>query len=135
MRPLFFVSGTLRARVVAFGRGARHTSRIMRMKRFCGAVLVLVAPLLALPAGADTPGIAFSGDARIGVVRDGGQNALGRESGLRLTARARLRLHLRGQTDGGLHFGADLPLEPGRGRFRGGAASVGARGGAFGQGD
>ena len=87
---------------------------------------VALFALLATPALADSPGLSLSGDARMGVVWES-DRALGpAERGLRLSSRARLRLQFRGETDGGLQFGADLRLDEATQRPAGGSVSIGS---------
>ncbi len=71
-----------------------------------------LAALMALPATAEPLGLTLSGDTRMGIVWSEKPDWAGqRESGLRLTSRARLKLRFVGETDGGLRFGAEVNLD------------------------
>ena len=73
---------------------------------------LLLAGALAAPASADTLGPSLSGDARMGLVWSDQPDWAGqRETGLRLTSRARLKLRFEGETTGGLRFGAQFRLD------------------------
>jgi len=81
------------------------------------ALALACAMLLAAPALADRPGLTLRGDARMGLAWSSQPDWAGqRETGLRTTSRARLHIEYRGQTDGGLHFGANITLDPDRNR-------------------
>jgi hypothetical protein len=69
--------------------------------------------LLALPAHADGLGPKISGDARMGLLYERAPDwAQQHETGLRLTARARMKFQFTGETDGGVRFGAMFELDP-----------------------
>ncbi|TVP73095.1 MAG: porin [Rhodobacteraceae bacterium] len=71
-----------------------------------------LATLMALPAKAEPPGLSLSGDARMGIIWSEKPDWAGqRETGLRLTNRARLKLRFQGETDGGLRYGAEVDLD------------------------
>lgn len=70
------------------------------------------AALMTLPAKADPPGLSLSGDARMGIIWSEKPDWAGqRETGLRLTNRARLKLRFQGETDTGLRYGAEVTLD------------------------
>ena len=74
--------------------------------------LAVIGFLLATPVDAQQIGPSISGDARMGLVWERPPAwAAQRESGLRMTSRARLQLEFLGQTDGGLTFGAQIELD------------------------
>ena len=62
----------------------------------------------------------------MGVVWESAPSLGPAESGLRMTARTRLRLQFEGQTDSGLSYGAELRLDKATGRPQGGALRLGA---------
>ena len=74
----------------------------------------VISCLLALPAAGQTQlGPSISGDARMGLAWSQPDPRFGgRQDGLRLTSRARLRLQFLGETDGGTQFGATIDLDP-----------------------
>lgn len=68
--------------------------------------------LLALPVQAEQLGPRLSGEARMGLVWSDRDSRLGpRESGIRMSSRARLKFHFEGETDGGLRFGGEFNLD------------------------
>ncbi len=74
--------------------------------------------LLAVPAAAQTPGPSISGDVQMGLVWQPEPDWAGqRESGLRMTSRARLKFRFTGETDRGLRYGVELRLNEPRTRF------------------
>ncbi|MGY6697293.1 MAG: porin [Roseinatronobacter sp.] len=74
--------------------------------------LPLVALLVAPPVFAQDLGPRLSGDARMGLAYDRPPAWAGqRETGLRMTARARLKFQFTGETDGGTRFGAEFRLD------------------------
>jgi len=78
-----------------------------------GLLSVLLVPM----AKADTPGLSISGDARMGIVWERPAAAPGSDRAeARLHARPRLKLQLRGETDGGIGYGADIELDKPTGR-------------------
>ena len=80
------------------------------MRVIC-TILLVVFPGLA--HAADMRGMSLSGDARMGLVWSQPDPRLGgRQDGLRLTSRARLRVQFLGETDGGTRFGAVVDLDP-----------------------
>ena len=92
--------------------------------------LVCAAIVMASPAAAQqTPepqaGLSLSGDARMGVVYDRPPAWAQRESGLRMTSRARLQFRFRGETDGGLRFGGEFRLDADQNRLRDGRITIG----------
>ena len=92
------------------------------------ALFALLALTLATPLWAEGLGPRVSGDARMGLAWSSNQQpawAGQRESGLRMTNRARLHFEFHGQTDGGLRFGADLTLDTDRQRARLRSLSIG----------
>ena len=81
--------------------------------------LALLCFGIATPALADTPGLTLRGETRMGLVWTSQPDWAGqRETGLRLTNRARLQIAFNGQTDGGLRFGAEVTLDTDRERAR-----------------
>ena len=76
--------------------------------------------VLALPAQAQPLGPSLEGEARMGLAFTRAPAWAGqRETGLRMTSRARLTFHFRGETDRGTAFGAEIRLDPNqRGRPR-----------------
>ncbi|MGY6548045.1 MAG: porin [Roseinatronobacter sp.] len=86
----------------------------LTLLRSCALCLLATLAPPALAQGLDAT---VSGDARMGLVWDRGPDWAGqRETGLRLTNRARLKFQLTGETDGGLNYGATLRLDPNRAR-------------------
>lgn len=68
--------------------------------------------LLPLSAQAGQLGPSLSGDARMGLAWSDRPAQFGpRETGLRMTSRARLHLQFMGQTDGGMTYGANIRLD------------------------
>lgn len=86
------------------------------------ALLACPAPVLAQTQ----LGPSLSGDARMGLAwTTPGPRFGGRQDGLRLTARARLRVQFMGETDGGTQFGAVVDLDPDTRRPRSGHVQIG----------
>ena len=81
-------------------------------------VLSLATLLLAVPAGAQdtaqSTGLSMSGDARMGIAYERAPDWAARETGLRMTSRARIKLRFIGETDGGVRFGGELRLDESR---------------------
>lgn len=72
---------------------------------------LVILCLASLPAQAETLGPQLSGDARMGLVWSERDDRFGpRESGIRMTNRARLKFQFTGETTGGVRFGAELDL-------------------------
>ena len=89
--------------------------------------LTLATPL-ATPLWAEGLGPRVSGDARMGLAWSSNQQpawAGQRESGLRMTNRARLHFEFTGQTDGGVRFGAEVTLDTDRQKPRLRSLSIG----------
>ncbi len=80
---------------------------------------VFLSLALAMPASAQQLGPSVSVDARMGLVWERQPDwTTQRESGLRMTFRARIQFEFRGETDGGTSFGANFKLDRGTGRPR-----------------
>lgn len=86
--------------------------------------VVISALILALPAQAGseprykTPGLHLSGDARMGVVYDGGAGPDNR-SRVQMTSRARLHFQMVGETTGGTRFGVSFDVDKPNRRLHG----------------
>ena len=81
-----------------------------------GALVFCTGLALASPLAAQDIGPRVSGDARMGLTWERPPPWAQRESGLRMTARTRLKFQFTGQTDGGTRFGAEFELDPDRAR-------------------
>ena len=74
--------------------------------------MVLFTVLFAAPAAAQSLGPSVSGDVQMGLAWQSGPDWAGqRESGLRMTSRARLKFQFTGETDGGVRYGVELKLD------------------------
>lgn len=74
--------------------------------------MVLFVTFLASSASAQTLGPVVTGDARMGIVWNPPPAWAGqRETGLRMTSRARLNFQFTGETDGGLRYGVEFNLD------------------------